>query len=149
MTTPPTRRLGGLLLLVAALAAPPAHAKKPVIYGTVQDRNGQGISRVNVKLAPGNVEILTDENGKFTVDYLRDEEGNRVKLGKKTTYSFEYFKVGFLPEKGTVDFRRGELFLEPVTLKEDTIAVRPSTDNIDPGQYPDRAQNSGGSYEGE
>lgn len=135
------------LLLLCAPGA--ALAKKPALLGSVVDRNGQALERVNVKLAPGNVEVVTDQTGAFRIDYQRDEEGNRVKLAKRTTYTFEYFKVGFQPATVEVPFKRGELFLEPVTLKEDTIAVKSSTDNIDPGLYPDRAQNSGGSYEGE
>jgi hypothetical protein len=137
------------LLLLSLLVPGLAWAKKPVIYGAVVDRNGEPVARVNVKLTPGNVEIITDETGKFVIDYLRDDEGNRIKLTKKTDYAIEYFKVGFHPETAEFYFKRGELFLDPATLKEDTIAVKTSSDNIDPGQYPDRAQSAGGSYEGE
>lgn len=136
-------------LVVALLLPGVALAKKPALIGSVVDRNGEAIARVNVKLTPGNVEIITDDSGRFTIDYLRDEEGERVRLAKRTTYDFEFFKVGYHPESLTVEFKRGELFLEPVTLKEDTVRVKQSTDNIDPGLYPDRAQNAGGSYEGE
>ena len=138
-----------LLLLSALLLPTAAAAKKPVIYGAVVDRNGEPVARVNVKLTPGNVELITDETGKFTIDYLRDDEGNRTKLAKKTDYSIEYFKVGFHPEKADFYFKRGELFLDATTLKEDTVNVKVSQDNIDPGLYPDRAQSAGGSYEGE
>jgi hypothetical protein len=147
-TSPRALLLAGVL--VGGLLAPgSAWAKKPKLFGTVVNRNGEALARVNVKLSPGNVEIITDDTGKFTIDYLRDAEGNRVKLSKKTTYEFEYFKVGYAPQKVSVDFKRGELILEPITLQEDTISVKASNDNIDPGLYPDRAQNSGGSYEGE
>lgn len=136
-------------LLLALLLPTAAWAKKPVIYGSVVDRNGEAVARVNVKLSPGNVELITDETGKFSIDYLRDEEGNRIKLTKKTDYEVEFFKVGFHPETMKFYFKRGELFLEPTTLKPDTVSVKASQDNIDPGQYPDRAQSAGGSYEGE
>ncbi|MFZ5475508.1 MAG: carboxypeptidase-like regulatory domain-containing protein [Myxococcota bacterium] len=137
--------------LAALLLAPfPALAgSKHAITGTVIDRNGEPLERVNVALAPGNVEIITDETGKFLVDYLRDEEGNRVKLAKRTEYTVSFFKVGFHEEKQTFFYKRGAFVLEPITLKEDTIRVDPSTDNIDPAQFPDRQQSSGGSYEGE
>ena len=134
-----------ILLILPGLAL----AKKPVIYGSVVDRNGEQLARVNVKLTPGNVELITDESGKFSIDYLRDEAGERTKLAKKTDYEIEYFKLGYHPETAKFYFKRGELFLEPTTLKEDTIAVKESQDNIDPSQYPERAQSSGGSYEGE
>lgn len=138
------------VVLVAILALPAvAHAKKPAIYGQVVDRNGEALAWVIVKMTPGNVEIVTDENGNFKIDYWRDEEGNIIKFVKRTEYEIEYFKVGYHPEKQAFYYKRGELFLEPVTLKEETIAVKSSTDNIDPGLYPDRSQTGGGSYEGE
>jgi hypothetical protein len=133
-----------LLLVPLALAA-----NKHAITGQVLDRNGEPLERVNVALAPGNVEIITDETGKFLVDYLRDDEGNRVKLQKRTEYTLSFFKVGFHEEKATVVYKRGTLVVEPVTLKEDTIRVESSKDDIDPAQFPDRQQTSGGSYEGE
>lgn len=138
------------LVAAAALVAPlPAHAGKHFITGTVTDRNGAPVERVNVTLAPGNVEIITDETGKFTIDYLRDEEGNRTKLAKRTDYTVSFFKVGFHEEKVSFTYKRGAFAIEPVTLKEDTIKVNASSDNIDPAASPDRQQSSGGSYEGE
>jgi hypothetical protein len=131
-----------LLLPSTALAA-------NVIEGTVVDRNGKPLERVNVALDPGNVELVSDQDGTFHFDYLRDSTGNRVKLSRRTEYKVTYFKVGYHPESTVVEYKHGDLVLEPVTLKEDTIRVDPSLDNIDPGQFPDKAQNSGGSYEGE
>lgn len=144
-----TRWIPGAVLAALLLSPSAAWAKKPKLIGSVVDRNGEALARVNVKLSPGNVEIITDDSGTFSIDYLRDEEGERVKLAKRTTYEFEFFKVGYQPEKASVEFKRGELLMEPVTLKEDTISVKASSDNIDPGLYPDRGQSSGGSYEGE
>jgi hypothetical protein len=126
-----------------------AFAGKHSISGTVVDRNGQPVERVNVTLSPGNVEIITDETGKFLIDYLRDADGNRTKLGKRADYAVSFFKVGYHEEKQSFFYKRGELVLEPVTLKEDTIKLDPSVDNIDPATFPDRQENSGGSYEGE
>lgn len=138
------------LPLAALLLAPGvAWAKKPAIFGSVVDRNGDSIAMVNVSMRPGEVEIVSDAKGEFMIDYWRDEEGNRIKFQKRTEYTIEYFKVGYHPEKQTFYFKRGELFLEPVVLKEETIGVKASSDNIDPGLYPDRAQSGGGSYEGE
>lgn len=139
-----------VLALGIALSAPAsAWAAKHSIAGTVTNRNGDPIERVNVTLSPGNVEIITDETGKFLIDYLRDDAGNRIKLAKRTDYAVSFFKVGYHEEKQTFLFKRGALVLEPVTLKEDTIRVDASQDNIDPASFPDRQQNSGGSYEGE
>ena len=126
-----------------------AQAGGRAITGAVVDRNGKPVERVNVALVPGNVELVTDQDGAFRFDYLRDETGNRIKLSTRTEYRINYFKVGFHEESVVVQYKRGELAVEPVTLKEDTIRVENAADNIDPGQYSDKAQNSGGSYEGE
>ncbi len=139
----------GAALLAGALAPATAHAGKHLIKGSVLDRNGDPVERVNVTLAPGNVEIITDETGAFLVDYLRDEEGNRTRLSKRTEYTVVFFKVGYHEEKVTFLYKRGEHALETVTLKEETIKVDPSTDNIDPASLTNRPQEAGGSYEGE
>ena len=120
-----------------------------VISGQVLDRNGAPIARANVGLAPGNVEIITDDDGRFAIDYLRDAEGSRTKLAKRTDYTLDYFKVGFHPEKQTFYYKHGDFALEAVTLSEDTIRVESAAVDIDPAAFPDRQASSGGSYEGE
>ncbi len=151
---PPSRprtlhALFGAAALVLALTPGAALAGKHALVGSVVDRNGQPLERVNITVAPGNVEITTDETGKFLIDYLRDEEGNRTKLAKRTEYTITFFKVGFHEAKQTLSYKRGELVIEALTMKEETIKLDPSTDNIDPSTYPTRQQDSGGSYEGE
>lgn len=139
-----------LFLSLALLGVPgTAWAKKHTISGAVIDRNGDPVERVNVTLSPGNVEIITDETGKFMIDYLRDEEGNRTRLQKRTDYKVTFFKVGFHEQELTFLYKRGEHLLETVTLKEETIKVDASSDVIDPAAFPDRQQDAGGSYEGE
>ncbi len=119
------------------------------IYGNVLNRNGEPLERVVVSLAPGNVELVTDEYGRFTIDYLRDETGARVKLQKRADYEVALFKPGFHNASTTFYFKRGELVLEVLSMTEYTIRVDAGEENIDPGEYPDRAQNNGAAYEGE
>lgn len=150
MTSPDARPRFLLLVgvLVAALSSQSAWAK-PAIHGQVQDRNGEPMARVNVRVVPGNVEIVTDDEGRFTIDYLRDEEGNRERLSNRTTYTFEVYKLGFQLAKLDLEYTRGEVELEPVTLSPDTITVRPSSTDIDSANMPDNDAQGGGSYEGE
>jgi len=135
-------------LLLAALALSGC-SRHHAIFGIVQDRNGEPLARVVVGLSPGNVELVTDEAGQFTVDYLRDESGARTKLQRRSDYEITLFKPGYHNASTTFYFKRGELQLEPMSLTEDTIRVEAGSENIDPGQYPDRAQNNGAAYEGE
>lgn len=150
MTSPDARPRFLLLVgvLVAALSSQTAWAK-PAIHGQVQDRKGEPMARVNVRVVPGNVEIVTDDEGRFTIDYLRDEEGNRERLSNRTTYTFEVYKLGFQLAKLDLEYTRGEVQLEPVTLSPDTITVRPSSTDIDSANMPDNDAQGGGSYEGE
>ena len=127
----------------------PACAGKRIIAGTVLDRNGEPVQRAVVSLDPGNVELITDESGAFTIDYQRDDAGERTKLGKRATYEVTVFKPGYHSANATFYYKRGELVLEPMNMVEDTIRVEANTDNIDPNLYPDRAQNNGAAYEGE
>ena len=124
-------------------------AGKRAILGSVVDRNGEPMDRVIISLDPGGVELITDSEGHFLIDYLRDEAGERVKLDKKTDYTLEAFRTGYHVEKLDFYFKRGELILEPVTMKEDTIQLRASQDDIDPARFPDRTHSAGTAYEGE
>ena len=119
------------------------------INGRVVDRNGSPVERVVVSVAPGDVETLTGPDGVFMVDYLRDVEGERVRLRKRTLYAVELFRTGYHVSRHEVEYRRGELFLEPFTLAEDTIHVPAGVDNIDPALFPERSQSTGATYEGE
>lgn len=142
----PVALLAGLAILVPALQG---CAGKRLIQGSVVDRNGRPMDRVIVSLDPGGVELITDSEGQFIIDYLRDENGERVKLDKKTDYTLEAFRTGFHVERVDFYFKRGELILEPVTMKEDTIILQASQDDIDPSRYPDRTHSAGSNYEGE
>lgn len=133
-------------ILAVALSACSTHH---VIHGTVVNRNGEPLERVIVSLEPGNVELVTDEQGSFAIDYLRDEDGERVKLKKKTDYTITAFKPGYHDASSSFYFKRGELDLENITMVEDTIRVEAGDENIDPDLYPDRTQNHGAAYEGE
>ena len=136
-------------LVLLALTLTAGCANKRVIQGQVVDRNGQPMDRVIISLDPGGVELVTDSAGAFSIDYLRDEEGERVKLSKKTDYTLEAFRTGYHVERMDFYFKRGELILEPVTMKEDTIQLRASQDDIDPPRFPDRTHSAGTAYEGE
>lgn len=137
------------LLCLLPLLLLGACARHHVITGTVLDRNGKPVQRAVVSLKPGNVELITDENGAFSIDYLRDDAGERTKLDKRANYELAVFKPGFHEATAAFYYKRGELLLEPVSMVEDTIRVEANTDNIDPSLYPDRAQNHGAAYEGE
>ncbi len=137
------------ILLAGLLLAPSALAANRSIGGAVVDRNGEAVARANIRIAPGNVETVTDDTGRFRFEYLRDETGNRTRLSRRTTYEVAVFKVGYHEEKVTVDYRRGELMLPTISLSEETIKLDNSNADIDVTALPDRSQSAGGSYEGE
>jgi hypothetical protein len=144
------RRSWIALCLCAGLATSgTAHAARHVIGGRVIDRNGEPLSRAVVSLAPGNVELVTDRDGRFLIDYLRDERGERIKLGKKTEYKLEVFKPGFHTFSVPVSYKRGEVEVEAVTMIEVSINVQDFPENLDPSLYTSATQSSGATYEGQ
>jgi hypothetical protein len=132
------------LLLVAT-----ASGAKHSISGRVVDRNGEPMSRAVVSLSPGNVELVTDRDGRFLVDYLRDEAGERVRMARKTEYALTVFKPGFHDFAVAIPYRRGPLEIEQVTMIEETIAVDDFPENLDPALYSRPAQSAGATYEGQ
>ncbi len=134
---------------VVLLLAASAWGAKHSIAGRVVDRNGEPMSRAVVSLAPGNVELVTDRDGRFLVDYLRDEAGERVKMQKKVEYALTVFKPGFHDFAVAVPYKRGPLEVEAVTMIEETIAVEDFPENLDPALYSRPAQSAGATYEGQ
>ena len=138
-----------LFLLLVALAPSVAEAGKNSISGRVLDRNGQPVERAIITLAPGNVELITDADGTFWIDYLRDSAGERVKLAKKANYALEVFKPGFHTASVQFYYKKGAFVVEDQVLKEDSIVVEDDGSTIDPGLFADPTQSSGATYEGQ
>lgn len=137
------------LAVAALLAAAPAHAGRNRLSGQVLDRNGEAVERAVVSLEPGNVQLVTDSEGRFTIDYLRDESGERSRLLKKTKYTFDVYKPGFHTFNLSIYYKKGEVTLEPVMLAEDTVDIQDIPANLDPGAYGDPTHSAGANYEGQ
>lgn len=144
-----TPRLLRALPLLALLLSPAASAGKNAIIGQVETRNGQPVERAIVTLEPGNVQIITDVDGRFLIDYLRDDEGERTKLAKKTEYTVEIFKPGFHTHEVKFFYKRGTVVVDTITLKEDTLEVADDGQSLDPGLFGDRTHAAGATYEGQ
>jgi len=140
------RRLG---LALALVAASPAMAARNFISGQVVNRNGQPVERAIITLTPGNVQLVTDAEGRFLIDYLRDETGKRSKLLKKRDYSLEVFKPGFHLVTLPFFYKKGGVAMETLTLEEETLKVRDDGQNLDPGLFGTRTNSAGATYEGQ
>lgn len=138
-----------LSVLAILLLSGPAFAGRHYIEGQVVDRNGEPVDRAIVSLDPGFVELVTDREGRFLIDYLRREDGQRAKMAKKTVYTLEIYKPGFHLHSLTIDYRKGPLALEVSTLVEDSVELREDDTPLDPSLYTDRADSTGVSYEGQ
>lgn len=138
-----TRNLSILCLFAAGCLG------KYQISGQVLDRNGQPLPRAVVSLTPGNVSMVTDTQGNFVIDYLRDDAGERTRLSPKTEYSFEVAKVGFHTFTQPLPYKRGALMVEPVMMIEHTIDISDLPENLDPGLYTAPTQSAGATYEGQ
>ena len=134
-------------LLLAVLLS--ACAPKKAILGSVQDRNGHPVPRAIVSLDPGNVELVTNSEGTFTIDYQRDPEGRRLPLESRTNYTVTVLKPGYHENAQKIYYKRGTLAMDTITLTEDTIEVGASEGDLDPAHHQDRSQSEGSAYEGE
>jgi hypothetical protein len=106
------------------LAATSAEARTQTITGLVTNQNGEPMPRATVSLSPGNVEVVTDREGRFEFVYLRDELGGRVKLTKRRTYRLEVFKTGFHVVELDVSYKHGPHEVEPVSMLPETLRVQ-------------------------
>lgn len=127
----------------------PAYASTGQIGGTVTDRNGNPLARARIELSPGNVELVTDRDGHFSIQFLRDETGARVKLQRRQKYALVVFKPGYHDSSVAVDYKRGDLMLDEVVLEPETIDIHDITVNLDPQLYGLQTNASGHSAEGQ
>lgn len=139
----------GTLCVLLLLALPTAALAANQISGRVVDRNGQPLARAIVSLSPGDVELVTDRDGRFVISYLRDASGERIKLDSKKEYRLEVFLTGYHTFTVAVPFRRGELEVDTVTMVEETLNVQDLVDIIDPARYSTSTHSSGASYIGQ
>ena len=138
-----------ILGFLAMLVSGPALAGKHMIIGTVLDRNGEPVDRAIVSLTPGNVQLVTDREGKFLIDYLRGDDDKRIKLAKKTDYTLEVFKPGVHINNQQFFYKNKLMALATITMVGDRIEIRDDGANIDPALYGDETHSSGANYEGQ
>lgn len=137
------------VLLLAPAVSSAADAPRNYIAGSVTDRNGMPVSRAIVTLSPGNVQLVTDNDGRYLIDYLRDDGGERTKLLRRTDYEVEIYKPGFHPENRGFYYKKGAVQVEAIVVLEDTINIEDDKADLDPSLYADRAQSDGANYEGQ
>lgn len=140
---PPRRWLLAAALLLTACGG------KRVITGQVTDHRGEPVDRVIVSLEPGRVELVTDREGRFLIDYLRDEAAERTRLAPRTTYRLELFKPGYHPLSRDVPYRSGPLDLGLLGLIPDVLRVQDDGQNLVPTLGEDRSTSGGATYEGQ
>ena len=107
------------------------------------------MDRAIISLEPGNVQLVTDREGRFLIDYLRDDDGERIRLAKRMDYELEVFKPGFHTQTFNFYYKKKGLMLDTFTLVEETIEVQDHGENIDPTLYSDQTTNTGATYEGQ
>ncbi|MEZ4319006.1 MAG: carboxypeptidase-like regulatory domain-containing protein [Myxococcota bacterium] len=126
-----------------------ALAGRHAITGQVTDRNGDPVDRAIVSLAPGNVELVTDREGRFLIDYTRTDKGDRTRLLRKTDYTLEVFRPGYHTTSTKFFYKSGPFEVETLTLAEESINVPDGGENLDPDIYRDPTHTAGANYEGQ
>lgn len=117
------------------------------IGGVVTDQNGRPIANAQIRLSPGNVELVTTREGRWDISYLRDDDGERVKLAKRQEYRLEVIKLGFHTRTVPVSYKRGVLEVDAVMLVPETLHVDDMVADLSIEAAPTTAQ--GDSKEGQ
>jgi len=142
------------IFALVALLASPAFAGKHYISGRVIDRNGDPVDKAVITLRPDTdkdleVQLVTDREGRFLVDYLRTADGERARLARRVTYDLEVYKPGFHPRNLKLEYRKGELQVDTLMMTEDTIVVHDDDVQLDPDAYEQQTHSAGANYEGQ
>lgn len=132
-----------LLLLGAGCASTRA------ISGTVTNHTGEPLDRAIVRLEPGGVELVTDRQGRFYIDYLRDDEDERVKLNKRQDYVLDVFKPGYSIEEHGFFYNAGEQDLGTIALIPEVLRVQDDGQNLIPTLEAEPTAVGGATYEGQ
>lgn len=144
-----------ITLMALMLSTVPAAAGNHYIAGRIIDRNGDPIDQAVITLRPKDPEkqvefqLVTDREGRFLVDYLRDQEGDRAKLSKRSDYEIEVYKPGFHTRELDFYYKKGELQVDTLMMTEDTIAVHDDDADLDANAFEQSTHSSGANYEGQ
>ena len=145
-------------MLISTLAAGlclQAQAADHHISGLVIDRNGNPVGQAMITLTHQDedealdVQLVTDREGRFLVDYLRNNEGEREKLDKKADYAVEVYKPGYHTQTVAFYYKKGIYQVQTVMLTEETVSVQDDDADLDPAEYDRPTQSSGATYEGQ
>lgn len=141
----PFRRFGAVRAALLLSLGGCAHA---AIIGTVVDRNGAPVPRASVTMAPGDVNLVTDDQGRFEIEYVHDDE-RRVRVQGHRDYTVEVFKPGFHVLTKDFFYGRGAFDFGQVELVEDTIEVRQMELELDAALFANPTHAAGANYEGQ
>ena len=146
LTSPLARAFATLLVLASAQACAIHHR----LMGQVVDRNGQPVPRASITLTPGDVALVTDQDGRFLIDYIRTgEDARRVPVPGHRDYTVELFKPGFHVKTFDFFYARGLHDFGRIEMTEETIEVRQDELDLDVGLYSTPTHAAGANYEGQ
>ena len=119
------------------------------ITGTITDADGRPLDRAIVSMEPGGVQLVTNREGEFVIDYLRDESSDRTALQKKQTYTLDVYKPGFSIQQLDLYYKGGEHIVAPIALSTEQLSVQDDGQNLVPSLELDRTSTGGATYEGQ
>ena len=137
------------LLTLATLALTLTGCGKRLISGIVTDPAGQPLDRAIIRLQPGNVELVTNREGQFAIDYHRTEDADRTGIDARQTYILDVFKPGFGIEQLEFFYKNGEYSVGTIALTPEVLQVQDDGENLVPSLRAETTQIGGATYEGQ
>ena len=119
-----------------------------VIRGTVTDADGRPLDNAIVSMQPGGVQLVTNREGQFAIDYLRQDDA-RTALTKKQTYTLDIFKPGFTIQQLDFYYKTGEHSVGAIPLEVEELRVQDDGQNLVPSLELDTTTTGGATYEGQ
>ena len=136
-------------LFIAGCLALSACGGKRIISGMVTDSTGAPLDNAIIRLDPGNVELVTDRQGQFVIDYLRTDNASRIGISKRQTYVLDVFKPGFSIEQREFYYKSGQHLVGEIPLTAEVLRVQDDGENLVPSLQAEPTNTGGTTYEGQ
>lgn len=141
-------RLVSPFLLAGCLVLSACGGKR-VITGMVTDASGQPLDNAIIRLEPGNIELVTDRQGQFVIEYLRTDDASRTGIAKRQTYVLDVFKPGFSIEQREFYYKSGAHLVGAIPLTPEVLRVQDDGENLVPSLQAEPTNTGGATYEGQ
>ncbi len=97
------------------------------IRGIVVDNSGNPVRGIKISSQPPTSKTISDGNGKFVIEFARDEMGNKIPIAQGS-YLLRFQAVGFEPKSRVIQFKGIDFNLGQVVIQRKSLEI---SDDVD------------------